>query len=415
MPSTWSTGRSSSTSSPWRRPRKNWRGGSHSCPVERLSLADWERSFAVNARGHFLVAREAMRILTAQGLGGALVFVATKNVMSPGKDFAAYSAAKAAEAQLAKVLALEGAPHGIRSNIVNPDAVFQDSKLWSEDVRRERAAAQGIGVEQLEDFYRKRNLLASYVPITSRLRLGTAVYLLALRPPAIAAKITATLDVLSGGRLIFGVGVGGENPKEFEVCGVPHAERGARVTEAIDAVRTLWRDTPATFKGRFTSFAGVSIDPKPVQKSGPPIWIGGRSDAALARAGRQGDGWVSYVVQPERYAQSLDKIRAAAAAARPKLESFAAAHLAFVTVGRDYESAKAVWAEALTRRYAQDFEPLARKYGIIGTPEQCGEAIERFRAAGCNYVILNPIGPATQEREQVERLAAEVMPRLARG
>jgi rhamnulose-1-phosphate aldolase/alcohol dehydrogenase len=134
-------------------------GIAHSAPVARMDLADWERSFAVNATGHFLVAREAMRVLIAQGLGGALVFVATKNVMSPGKDFAAYSAAKAAEAQLAKVLALEGAPHGIRSNIVNPDAVFQDSGLWSEDIRRERAAAQGIGVDQLEDFYRKRNLL----------------------------------------------------------------------------------------------------------------------------------------------------------------------------------------------------------------------------------------------------------------
>jgi NAD(P)-dependent dehydrogenase (short-subunit alcohol dehydrogenase family) len=134
-------------------------GMAHSAPVDRMALGDWERSFAVNATGHFLVAREAMRILIPQGLGGALVFVATKNVMSPGKDFAAYSAAKAAEAQLAKVLALEGAPHGIRSNIVNPDAVFQDSKLWSEEVRRERAAAQGIAVEQLEDFYRKRNLL----------------------------------------------------------------------------------------------------------------------------------------------------------------------------------------------------------------------------------------------------------------
>src|SRR5207237_2322555 len=119
-------------------------GIAHSAPVDRMALADWERSFAVNSTGHFLVAREAMRIMKAQDLGGALVFVATKNVMSPGKDFAAYSAAKAAEAQLAKVLALEGAPHAIRSNIVNPDAVFQDSKLWSDDVRRERAAAQGI-------------------------------------------------------------------------------------------------------------------------------------------------------------------------------------------------------------------------------------------------------------------------------
>ena len=134
-------------------------GIAHSAPVVRLELADWERSFAVNATGHFIVAREAMRLFSAQGLGGVLVFVATKNVMSPGKDFAAYSAAKAAEAQLAKVLALEGAPHGIRSNIVNPDAVFQDSKLWSDEVRRERALAQGIAVSQLEDFYRKRNLL----------------------------------------------------------------------------------------------------------------------------------------------------------------------------------------------------------------------------------------------------------------
>jgi rhamnulose-1-phosphate aldolase/alcohol dehydrogenase len=135
-------------------------GIAHSAPVERMALADWERSFAVNATGHFLVAREAMRVLIRQGIGGSLVFVATKNVMAPGKDFAAYSAAKAAEAQLAKVLALEGAPHGIRSNIVNPDAIFQDSKLWSEEVRRERAAAQGIAVEQLEEFYRTRNLLA---------------------------------------------------------------------------------------------------------------------------------------------------------------------------------------------------------------------------------------------------------------
>ena len=138
-------------------------GIAHSAPVDRMALADWERSFAVNSTGHFLVAREAMRVLIRQGIGGALVFVATKNVMSPGKDFAAYSAAKAAEAQLAKVLALEGAPHGIRSNIVNPDAVFQDSKLWSEEIRRERAAAQGIAVDQLEDFYRKRNLLGARI------------------------------------------------------------------------------------------------------------------------------------------------------------------------------------------------------------------------------------------------------------
>jgi len=263
--------------------------------------------------------------------------------------------------------------------------------------------------------YESLTLLASYASITRRIKLGTAVYLLALRAPATAAKAAATLDMLSGGRLIFGVGVGGENPKEFALCGVPHRERGARVTEGIEVVRTLWRDSPASFKGRFTQFEDVSIDPKPVQQPGPPIWIGGRSDAALARAGRQGDGWVSYVVQPERYAQSLDKIRAAAADAGRSLEGFAAAHLAFVTVGRDWETAKAAWVQTLSKRYAQDFEPLARKYGIIGTPEQCAEQIDRFRAAGCTYMLMNAIGDPCDERAQLEAIAADVLPRFRSG
>jgi probable F420-dependent oxidoreductase len=260
--------------------------------------------------------------------------------------------------------------------------------------------------------YESLTLLASYASITSRIRIGTAVYLLALRTPAVAAKATATLDVLSGGRLIFGVGVGGENPPEFALVGVPHRERGARVTEGIDVVRTLWRDTPATFKGRFSSFEAVSIDPKPVQKPGPPIWIGGRSDAALARAGRLGDGWVSYVVTTERYAQSLAKIRAAAESAGRSLHGFAAAHLTFITVGRDYELAKKAWVDRLSQRYAQDFGPLAQKYGVIGTPAQCVEQLERFRAVGCNYFLLNAIGDLADERDQIETMAAEILPRF---
>jgi len=254
-------------------------------------------------------------------------------------------------------------------------------------------------------------LLATYAPITKRIKLGVGVYLLALRSPAVAAKQAATLDVLSGGRLVFGVGVGGENPKEFELCGIPHKERGARVNEAIDAVRTLWRDTPASFHGRFTRFDGVSIDPKPVQQL-PPIWIGGRSDAALVRAGRQGDGWMSYVVQADRYAQSLVKIHAAAATAGRSMERFTAAHLVFVTVGRDYEAAKRAWVSVLSRRYAQDFEPLAKRYGVIGTPEQCAEQLERFRAAGCSYFVMGAIGDPSDERAQLETIAAEIIPRF---
>src|SRR5256886_8927060 len=144
------------------------------------------------------------------------------------------------------------------------------------------------------------------------------------------------------------------------------------------------------------------------------MWVGGRSDAALVRAGSQGDGWVSYVVQPERYARSLEKIREAAHAAGRSLTGFTGAHLAFITVGRDYERARKTWVSVLSRRYAQDFEPLAKKYGVIGTPEQCAAQLAAFRDAGCTYFLLSAIGDPRDEREQLETIAAEVLPRVDR-
>jgi rhamnulose-1-phosphate aldolase/alcohol dehydrogenase len=134
-------------------------GIAHVSPIERLEKRDWDRSLAVNATGHFLVSRAAVRLLKEQGLGGSLVVVGTKNVLAPGKDFGAYSASKAAQVQLARVLAIEAGADGVRVNLVHPDAVFQDSGLWSEEIRAERARAHGIGVGELEDFYRRRNLL----------------------------------------------------------------------------------------------------------------------------------------------------------------------------------------------------------------------------------------------------------------
>ena len=138
-------------------------GIAHTSPLDRLSLSEWQESLAVNATGHFLVAREAVGLLKEQGLGGSLVFIATKNVTAPGQDFGAYSAAKAAEAQLARVLAIENGPYGIRSNMINPDAILRDSKLWSPRIREERAQAHGIPVDQVEDFYRQRTLLKTSV------------------------------------------------------------------------------------------------------------------------------------------------------------------------------------------------------------------------------------------------------------
>jgi NAD(P)-dependent dehydrogenase (short-subunit alcohol dehydrogenase family) len=168
-------------------------GIAKSCPIDELSLEDWEGSFAVNARGHFLVAREALCVMKAQGTGGSFVFIATKNVTAPGKEFAAYSASKAAEAQLARVLALEGAPHGIRSNMVNPDAVFAGSGLWSQEVREQRARAQGIDPGEIEEHYRKRNLLQ--VEVTAADVAEAALFYASDR----SAKTTGSMLPVDGG------------------------------------------------------------------------------------------------------------------------------------------------------------------------------------------------------------------------
>lgn len=127
--------------------------------IHSMDTETWKKALDINTTGHFLVSRESINLMHEQGMGGNLVFVGTKNVPSPGKDFGAYSASKAAEVQLAKVLAIENGEYGIRVNVVNPDAVFEGSDLWTSDIKERRAHAHGIDVNELEDFYRQRNLL----------------------------------------------------------------------------------------------------------------------------------------------------------------------------------------------------------------------------------------------------------------
>lgn len=130
-----------------------------SSPIEETTLEEWNRNMNVLGTGYFLAAREAFRLMKEQGTGGSMVFVGSKNAVYAGKNASAYSAAKALEAHLARCLAAEGGPHGIRVNTVLPDAVLQGSAIWSSAWREERAAAYGIKPEELEAYYRKRTLL----------------------------------------------------------------------------------------------------------------------------------------------------------------------------------------------------------------------------------------------------------------
>ena len=208
--------------------------------------------------------------------------------------------------------------------------------------------------------------LAAFAARTTRLTIGTSVYLLPLRTPGVAAKTAATVDFLSGGdRFVFGVGVGGEGKEEFDLCGVSLKERGARTDEAIEIIRKLWSGKPICHEGRFWSFEETIQSPPPATPGGPPIWCGGRSDRALERMGRLADGWVSYVVTPEQYAEGLSKIAAAAEAAGREIERFDTAHLLFARVADDYETAFESANAHLSQRYAMDFSRATQRYAAI--------------------------------------------------
>ncbi len=154
-----------------------------------VSPAAFRRSLEVNTTSHFIISAQVMRAMETTGLGGSIVYVASKNAFGPGAGFGPYSVAKAGQVQLARIIALEGGASGIRSNIVNPDAIFEDSGLWSEDVRRERAAAHGVPVEELETFYAGRNLL--HTTITGHDVAEAVAFLLSDRARATTGAVIA--------------------------------------------------------------------------------------------------------------------------------------------------------------------------------------------------------------------------------
>jgi probable F420-dependent oxidoreductase len=256
--------------------------------------------------------------------------------------------------------------------------------------------------------------LAQAAVASRRLQLGTAVYLLPLRHPTPVAKQVSTLDHLTEGRFVFGVGVGGEFPKEYEACGVPLGERGARLSESLTVLRKLWTGEPASHDGRFFKFEGVTMQPPPRQAGGPPIWCGGRTDAALRRIGRMTDGWMSYVVTPEMFRDGLGKIAAAAKeAGRVFDRGFATAHLLFTRIDDTYEKALDAATISLSTRYAMDFRKAAQRYCALGPPERIVESIRRFHEAGARHVILDFVGPYEERDRQIERFASEAFPLLA--
>lgn len=214
-------------------------------------------------------------------------------------------------------------------------------------------------------------LLAHVAAMTTRIRLGTNVYLLPLRHPLAAARMGVTLDILSGGRFTFGVGAGWLR-EEFEAAGIDFETRGARLRECVRAVKALWTESEPRHHGRFFSFGPVKFEPKPVQKPHPPIVFGGESSAALRRAVALGDGWYGVRHTLETAAARVKEIRGMLAAAGRSAAAF--------------EMTISCGSDRLTR-----------------------EDVYRYEEAGVDRIVVLPWRRSSEAREKLAALAEAVL------
>ena len=252
--------------------------------------------------------------------------------------------------------------------------------------------------------------LLSYVAgITTKLKLGTSVILLPLRNPLQLAKAYSSLDVMSGGRSVLGVGLGGGHLGSHEdVFGYSREGRVTRFAEAVQIMKLLWTEPAASFQGRYWSFKEISMEPKPLQKPHLPIIFGGHHDNALRRAVKSANGWMgagssssaSFIREAARIRIFLDQ-------AQRDPASFHFAKRVYLAVDKDKARGEKRIREWFARRYKN--ADLGPKVSIWGSSAECAEKIQEIIHAGAQHIVFNPM---FDEMEHLEICAKEIMPHL---
>lgn len=276
-------------------------------------------------------------------------------------------------------------------------------------VMAEEAGAHSLWTIDRLTFGNQEPLLgmAAAAALTKRVKLGTSVLLGTLRGPLMLAKQIATLDQLSGGRVILGLGVG-SRPDDFEGAGVPFDRRGARAEEMIDILRLAWSGAPVEYAGQFYSMNVGPVGPRPIQER-IPIWLGGSADPALRRAGRMADGFIGGSSRgAPGYLEAMSMVKDAAAQAGRDPESLSGAVLAMVSLDDDRERA---WQRAFD--YQANYYSAARakpEQCLLGSVSECADKAAAYLEAGADVVILAPV---TSDIRHYERVCTELLPRLA--
>jgi alkanesulfonate monooxygenase SsuD/methylene tetrahydromethanopterin reductase-like flavin-dependent oxidoreductase (luciferase family) len=242
--------------------------------------------------------------------------------------------------------------------------------------------------------------------------IGTATLVLPWYQPPVAAKQLADIDRAAQGRLLVGVGAGGEYPDDFAAAGVPIEERGRRLDESIGLLRRFWTSEPVDYAGELFNYSGLRIHPPPTRPGGPPIVVTGRRPAAMRRAASLGDGWMPYLYSSERYARSVATIRQLAASEGRSLNGFLWMAYVMVAVDVNQEKARERAAKFLGSTYAQDFTQLVDRVAVTGTVDAVVDRLVAFVRAGAQHLVLLPCRDQTSGEAALESWLPEVFARL---
>lgn len=255
-------------------------------------------------------------------------------------------------------------------------------------------------------------LMATFAVVTERLRIASSVIILPLRDPVLLAKTVASLDVLSGGRMIFGVGVGGDNPLEYAAMRIPLSERGSRANESLEIIKGLWANERFSYAGRHFALRDVAIAPRPVQSS-IPIWVGGGSEAALRRAARYGDGWIGAFASPRKFGRLSADLRRFLHEEGRKAEGFTFGMYLFANVDDDAARARETAVRYVERVYRLDGARIVERFGVVGPVEACAGRALAYAEAGADYIVLGPVSDHRDWPRQLDGYG-EVIERVRR-
>lgn len=311
------------------------------------------------------------------------------------------------------------------------DAVWvHDFIIWTEHLdsvhiscgSAEAVAAAKDAGSYSPNFYESLTTLAYVAGITERVRLGVAVLCLPFRNPILAAKQIATLDQLSEGRLILGVGVGATRStgnQDFEVLGIPRTDKYRRTDEYVRVMKAIWTQPNPAFSGEFVSFDATEINPKPWQQPHPPIWLGGAGPKAIDMAGRFGDGWIPGRVSVADYPDRAREIQQVAAEAHRPMERFTVASEIYACIAKT--EAEAVEAsrdtiEILTTaggfRQLEDQVSFS-EHALIGSPVEIARKVDGYVSAGVTHFEIKFIyRDFPHLLEQLSLFSREVTPQF---